>query len=157
PSRVLMTDSNGIPALLDLVSLRDAVADEGGDVASVDLHVDADLVVDHSVISDQHGAPDSERSNRAAELGRNRERFEFLRWAAEAFRQLRVVPPGKGICHQINLERLASVAREVEGTIRPDTVVGSDSHTTMINALGVLGWGAGGIEVVNVLLGKPLT
>jgi aconitate hydratase len=162
PARVLLQDLTGVPAVVDLAVMRDAMADLGGDPAKVNPLVPADLVIDHSVQVDRFGTPGSFAFNVEREYERNGERYQLLRWAQTAFRDLRVVPPGTGIVHQVNLEFLATVVTDVEapdgsGRIAyPDTLVGTDSHTTMINALGVLGYGVGGIEAEAVLLGQPL-
>jgi aconitate hydratase len=161
PSRVLLQDFTGVPAIVDLAAMRDAMADLGGDPARVNPLVPADLVIDHSVQVDQFGTPAAFAFNVAREYERNGERYQLLRWAQTAFRDLRVVPPGTGIVHQVNLEFLATVVadRTDEDGARialPDTVVGTDSHTTMVNGLGVLGWGVGGIEAEAALLGQPI-
>jgi len=162
PARVLLQDFTGVPAVVDLAVMRDAMADLGGDPALVNPLVPADLVIDHSVQVDQFGTNAAFAFNVEREYERNGERYQLLRWAQTAFRDLRVVPPGTGIVHQVNLEFLASVVTDVPdptggGRIAyPDTLVGTDSHTTMINALGVLGYGVGGIEAEAVLLGQPL-
>ncbi|MCF7361515.1 aconitate hydratase AcnA [Vibrio sp. A1-b2] len=157
PSRVLMQDYTGIPALVDLAAIRDAVAQGGGDPCHVTPKCPVDLVIDHSLIVDQSGSESSIHTNRKHEMARNRERYTFLKWAQKNFRNLTVIPPGKGICHQVNLEYLSQVVRVNEnGVLTPDTVIGTDSHTTMVNGLGVLGWGVGGIEAEAVMLGQPL-
>jgi aconitate hydratase len=160
PARVILQDFTGVPAVVDLAAMRDAMAALGGDPGRVNPLVPADLVIDHSVQVDRFGTPDSFAFNVAREYERNGERYQLLRWAQRAFTGLRVVPPGTGIVHQVNLEYLATVVAvaEVDGTSLafPDTLVGTDSHTTMINALGVLGYGVGGIEAEAVLLGQPL-
>ncbi|HEX2626773.1 MAG TPA: aconitase family protein, partial [Candidatus Limnocylindrales bacterium] len=156
PARVLLQDFTGVPAIVDLAAMRDAMAELGGDPARVNPLVPADLVIDHSVQVDQFGTPAAFAFNVAREYERNGERYQLLRWAQTAFRDLRVVPPGTGIVHQVNLEYLASVVTDRDGIAFPDTVVGTDSHTTMINGLGVLGYGVGGIEAEAVLLGQPL-
>jgi aconitate hydratase len=163
PTRVLLQDFTGVPAVVDLAVMRDAMADLGGDPARVNPLVPADLVIDHSVQVDRFGTPGSFAFNVEREYERNGERYQLLRWAQTAFRDLRVVPPGTGIVHQVNLEFLATVVTDGPapepggGRIAyPDTLVGTDSHTTMINALGVLGYGVGGIEAEAVLLGQPL-
>jgi aconitate hydratase len=161
PARVLMQDFTGVPAVVDLAALRDAMADIGGDPARVEPLVPADLVIDHSVQVDRYRTPDAFAFNVEREYERNGERYQLLRWAQSAFAGLRVVPPGTGIVHQVNLEYLAQVvvAREDgsgETLAFPDTLVGTDSHTTMVNGLGVLGYGVGGIEAEAVLLGQPL-
>jgi len=163
PSRVLLQDFTGVPAIVDLAAMRDAMADLGGDPARVNPLVPADLVIDHSVQVDMFGTPGSFAFNVAREYERNGERYQLLRWAQTAFRDLRVVPPGTGIVHQVNLEYLATVVADRpdpaggDGRIAlPDTVVGTDSHTTMVNGLGVLAWGVGGIEAEAALLGQPI-
>ena len=160
PARVLLQDYTGVPAIVDLAVLRDAVAEAGGDPETVRPRVPVDLVIDHSVQVDAAGSPSAYAINVRREYERNGERYVLLRWAQTAFPGLRVVPPGRGIVHQVNLERLASVVRvEEDGDGRvatPDTVVGTDSHTTMIGGLGVLGYGVGGIEAESVILGLPL-
>ncbi|MBF8290797.1 MAG: acnA [Chloroflexi bacterium] len=160
PSRVVLQDFTGVPAVVDLAAMRDAMADLGGDPARVNPLVPADLVIDHSVQVDAFGTPAAFAFNVNREYERNGERYQLLRWARTAFRDLRVVPPGTGIVHQVNLEFLATVVtdrRDAHGPVAfPDTLVGTDSHTTMINGLGVLGYGVGGIEAEAVLLGQPL-
>jgi len=164
PSRVLLQDFTGVPAIVDLAAMRDAMAELGGDPARVNPLVPADLVIDHSVQVDQFGTSTAFAFNVAREYERNGERYQLLRWAQTAFRDLRVVPPGTGIVHQVNLEFLATVIsdRPEDGSADgpriayPDTVVGTDSHTTMINGLGVLAWGVGGIEAEAALLGQPI-
>jgi aconitate hydratase len=156
PSRVLLQDLAGIPGLVDLAALRDAVAARGGDPARVNPVVPADLVVDHSLVVDEAGHPGAMAANVAREYGRNAERYAFLRWAEGAFANFRVAPPGAGILHQVAVEHLAAVATERDGLVFPETLVGTDSHTTMVNGLGVLGWGVGGIEAEAALLGLPL-
>ncbi len=156
PARVLMQDLTGVPAVVDLAVMRDAMADLGGDPSRVNPLVPVDLVIDHSVQVDRFGTTDSFRFNVEREYDRNGERYQLLRWAQTAFRNLRIVPPGTGIVHQVNLEFLAPVVDDRDGVAFPDTLVGTDSHTTMINALGVLGYGVGGIEAEAALLGQPL-
>ena len=161
PARVLMQDFTGVPAVVDLAAMRDAMADIGGDPAKVEPLVPADLVIDHSVQIDQFRGAGAFAFNVEREYERNGERYQLLRWAQSAFAGLRVVPPGTGIVHQVNLEYLAQVivARSDdsgETLAFPDTLVGTDSHTTMVNGLGVLGYGVGGIEAEAVLLGQPL-
>jgi aconitate hydratase len=161
PGRVLLQDFTGVPAVVDLAVMRDAMADLGGDPAKVNPLVPADLVIDHSVQIDRFGTPGAFAFNVEREYERNGERYQLLRWAQTAFRDLRVVPPGTGIVHQVNLEFLATVIADrphAEGgrVAFPDTLVGTDSHTTMVNGLGVLGYGVGGIEAEAVLLGQPL-
>ena len=145
-TRVLMPDSSGVPLLGDLAAMRDAMIRLGGDPARLNPSVPVDLVVDHSVMVDAYGVPDAAIRNQALELKRNAERYAFLRWGAQAFDRLRIVPPGNGILHQINLEYLARVVWTADGVAYPDSVLGMDSHTAMINSLGVLGWGVGGLE-----------
>jgi aconitate hydratase len=145
-TRVLMPDSSGVPLLGDLAAMRDAMIRLGGDPARLSPSVPVDLVVDHSVMVDAYGVPDAASRNQALELKRNAERYAFLRWGAQAFRNLRIVPPGNGILHQINLESLARVVWTADGVAYPDSVLGMDSHTAMINSLGILGWGVGGLE-----------
>ncbi|HEY6239130.1 MAG TPA: aconitase family protein, partial [Thermoplasmata archaeon] len=159
PSRVLLQDFTGVPVLVDLAALRSAAVRRGLPVERVDPVVPVDLIADHSVQVDSYGSPRSLAINLDREYSRNAERYALLRWAGGAFRNLRVVPPGNGICHQVNLEYIASVvAREERGGrsfVFPDSVVGTDSHTTMVNGLGVLGWGVGGIEAEAVMMGQP--
>src|SRR6476646_5048563 len=158
PARVLMQDFTGVPAIVDLAAMRDAMADLGGDPRSMEPGIPVDLVIDHSIVADVAGVPDAFTRNAQLEFARNRERDTFRRWAQTAFRTLRVFPPNRGICHQVNLEYLAQVVfRGDEGMVYPDTLVGTDSHTTMINSLGVLGWGVGGIEAEAAMLGQPVT
>ncbi|GAB2189080.1 aconitate hydratase AcnA [Sessilibacter sp. MAH1] len=157
PSRVLMQDYTGVPAIADLAAMRDAVFASGGDAEKINPMCPVDLVIDHSVIVDQTGHSNALQYNRQREMERNKERYQFLKWAQGSFENLTVVPPGKGICHQVNLEYFAQVIRKKEDVLFPDTLVGTDSHTTMINGLGVLGWGVGGIEAEAVMLGQPLS
>ena len=161
PARVLMQDFTGVPAVVDLAAMRHAMAELGGDPQKINPLSAVDLVIDHSVMVDSYGSADAFRANVGREFERNRERYEFLRWGQSAFRNFRVVPPGTGICHQVNLEYLArTVWTEEAGgrtTAMPDTVVGTDSHTTMVNGLGVLGWGVGGIEAEAAMLGQPIS
>jgi aconitate hydratase A / 2-methylisocitrate dehydratase len=156
PSRVLMQDFTGVPAVVDLAAMRSAMARAGGDPAMVNPHVDVDLVIDHSVQVDLFRSPDAYLANIEWEYRRNGERYALLRWAQQAFDNLRVVPPGAGICHQVNLEHLGKVVATKDGVAMPDTLVGTDSHTTMVNGLGVLGWGVGGIEAEAAMLGQPM-
>jgi aconitate hydratase len=156
PSRVFLHDTNGVPVLTDLAALRDAVAEAGGDPAAVRPHIPSHLTVDHSIATEVSGRPDALRRNVEIEYTRNAERFRFLKWG-EQLDGLRVVPPGTGIMHQINLEYLASVVERRDGWAFPDTCAGTDSHTTMVNALGVLAWGVGGVEAEVALLGQPLS
>ena len=155
PSRVFLHDTNGVPVLTDLAALRDAVAERGGDPARVRPHVPAELVVDHSVSTDFFGRPDAAESNRELEYSRHAERYRFLKWGA-GMPGLTVVPPGSGIMHQLNVERLARVVEVRDGIALPDTCLGTDSHTTMVSGLGVLAWGVGGVEAESALLGLPL-
>ena len=161
PARVIMQDFTGVPCIVDLATMREAIVDLGGDASKVNPLAPAELVIDHSVIADVFGTRDSFEQNTDIEYERNRERYRFLRWGQGAFDEFKVVPPGTGIVHQVNIEFLARVVmtRVVDGTLRayPDTVVGTDSHTTMVNGLGVLGWGVGGIEAEAALLGQPVS
>ena len=161
PARVIMQDFTGVPCVVDLATMREALSDLGGDPAKVNPLAPAELVIDHSVIADKFGTNTSFQENVDIEYQRNTERYRFLRWGQTAFDEFKVVPPGTGIVHQVNIEYLARVimTREVGGVLRayPDTVVGTDSHTTMVNGLGVLGWGVGGIEAEAALLGQPVS
>ncbi|MFN7174780.1 MAG: aconitase family protein, partial [Thermaurantiacus tibetensis] len=162
PARVLMQDFTGVPAVVDLAAMRDAIARLGGDPQRINPLVPVDLVIDHSVMVDDFGNPQAFARNVELEYARNHERYQFLRWGQEALRNFRVVPPGTGICHQVNLEYLAQVAWVSDGPdgapfVYPDTLVGTDSHTTMVNGLGVLGWGVGGIEAEAAMLGQPVS
>jgi aconitate hydratase len=161
PARVLMQDFTGVPAVVDLAAMRDAMEEIGGDPAAINPLVDVDLVIDHSVQVDAFGNDRAFAVNAAHDFERNRERYSFLKWGQHSFDNFRVVPPATGICHQVNLEHLAQVvySREVDGVLRayPDTLVGTDSHTTMVNGLGVLGWGVGGIEAEAAMLGQPIS
>ena len=156
PARVILQDFTGVPCVVDLAAMRDAIAELGGDPSRINPLVPADLVIDHSVQVDQFGSDAAFLINVEREYERNGERYALLRWAQQAFADFRVVPPGTGIVHQVNLEYLADVVAERDGVLVPDTLVGTDSHTTMINGLGVLGWGVGGIEAEAALLGQPL-
>lgn len=156
PARVLMQDFTGVPCIVDLAAMRDAVKRLGKDPRKINPLVPVDLVIDHSVMVDYFGSPEALQKNAQLEFERNRERYEFLRWGAQAFQNLRVVPPATGIVHQVNLEFLAQGVIARDGELFFDTLVGTDSHTTMINGLGVLGWGVGGIEAEAVMLGQPL-
>jgi aconitate hydratase len=156
PARVILQDFTGVPCVVDLAAMRDAIAEMGGDPARINPLVPADLVIDHSVQVDQYGSDAAFLINVEREYERNGERYALLRWAQQAFADFRVVPPGTGIVHQVNLEHLAEVVVERDGMLFPDTLVGTDSHTTMINGLGVVGWGVGGIEAEAALLGQPL-
>ena len=157
PARVVMQDFTGVPAIVDLAAMRDAMADLGGDPNKINPLVPAELVIDHSVQVDSFGTRDSLRINTEREYERNQERYEFLRWGQTAFEGFVVVPPETGIVHQVNLEYLARVVFENDGVLYPDTLVGTDSHTTMINGLGVLGWGVGGIEAEAAMLGQAMS
>ena len=157
PSRVILQDFTGVPAVVDIAALRDAMVELGGDPEKVNPQVPVDLVIDHSVQVDVSGLfPDARERNLEIEYQRNMERYEFLKWGQQSLDNFRAVPPGRGIVHQVNLEWIASVARDENGIWLPDTLVGTDSHTTMINGLGVLGWGVGGIEAEAVMLGQPI-
>ncbi|MDE2356893.1 MAG: aconitate hydratase, partial [Alphaproteobacteria bacterium] len=160
PARVLMQDFTGVPAVVDLAAMRDALAKLGGDAQKINPLNPVDLVIDHSVMVDNFGTAASFEENVAREYERNMERYRFLRWGAQAFNNFHVVPPGTGICHQVNLEHLAQTVwtLETDGSTLayPDTVVGTDSHTTMVNGLSVLGWGVGGIEAEAAMLGQPI-
>jgi aconitate hydratase A / 2-methylisocitrate dehydratase len=155
PSRILLQDYTGVPAAVDLAAMRAAMARAGKDPAKIEPLIPVDLIIDHSVQADFFGAKDVYERNLEREYERNRERYALLRWAGQAFNTFRVVPPGAGICHQVNLERLAQVVVVRDGVAMPDTLFGADSHTTMINGLGVLGWGVGGIEAEAAMLGQP--
>jgi aconitate hydratase len=161
PARVLMQDFTGVPAVVDLAAMRDAMEEIGGDPAAINPLVDVDLVIDHSVQVDAFGSAGAFAVNAEHDFERNRERYSFLKWGQHSFNNFRVVPPATGICHQVNLEHLAQVvySRESGGVLRayPDTLVGTDSHTTMVNGLGVLGWGVGGIEAEAAMLGQPIS
>ena len=161
PARVLMQDFTGVPAVVDLAAMRDAIKTLGGDPERVNPLAPAELVIDHSVQVDEYGTPAAYEANSLLEFQRNRERYAFLKWGQSAFRNFSAVPPGMGICHQVNLEYLARVVftTEIDGQLcaYPDTLVGTDSHTTMINGLGVLGWGVGGIEAEAAMLGQPVS
>ena len=161
PARVIMQDFTGVPCIVDLATMREAIVELGGDASKVNPLAPAELVIDHSVIADVFGTKDSFEQNTDIEYGRNQERYRFLRWGQSAFDEFKVVPPGTGIVHQVNIEYLARVVmtREVDGVLcaYPDTLVGTDSHTTMVNGLGVLGWGVGGIEAEAALLGQPVS
>ncbi len=161
PARVLLQDFTGVPAIVDLAAMRDAMKKLGGDPGRINPLAPVELVIDHSVQVDFYGTPDSFAKNRAREFERNQERYTFLRWGQEAFRNFRVVPPDTGIVHQVNIEYLARVvfesSKDQKPWLYPDTLVGTDSHTTMVNGLGVLGWGVGGIEEEAAMLGQPMT
>ncbi|HET7431547.1 MAG TPA: aconitate hydratase AcnA [Nocardioides sp.] len=161
PARVIMQDFTGVPCIVDLATMREAMADLGGDATRINPLAPAELVIDHSVIADVFGTPEAFGRNVEIEYERNRERYQFLRWGQGAFADFKVVPPGTGIVHQVNIEHLARVAftREIDGelTAYPDTCVGTDSHTTMVNGIGVVGWGVGGIEAEAAMLGQPVS
>ncbi|OLT00790.1 aconitate hydratase [Pseudonocardia sp. CNS-004] len=157
PARVVMQDFTGVPCVVDLATMREAVTELGGDPAKVNPLAPAELVIDHSVIADLFGRPDAFERNVELEYERNRERYQFLRWGQGAFSEFKVVPPGTGIVHQVNIEYLARVVMTRGGQAYPDTLVGTDSHTTMVNGLGVLGWGVGGIEAEAAMLGQPVS
>lgn len=157
PARVVMQDFTGVPCIVDLATMREAIGDLGGKAEKVNPLAPADLVIDHSVIADLFGRADAFERNVEIEYERNGERYQFLRWGQGAFRDFKVVPPGTGIVHQVNIEYLASVVMDRDGVAYPDTVVGTDSHTTMVNGLGVLGWGVGGIEAEAAMLGQPVS
>jgi aconitate hydratase len=161
PARVLLQDFTGVPAVVDLAAMRDAMRDLGGDPARINPHLPVELVIDHSVQVDFYASPLALYRNTEMEFERNLERYAFLRWGQRAFENFAVVPPSTGIVHQVNLEFLARVveAREVDGRLQafPDTLVGTDSHTTMVNGLGVLGWGVGGIEAEAAMLGEAIS
>src|ERR671918_1270726 len=157
PARVIMQDFTGVPAVVDLATMREAMTVLGGDPNKINPLNPAELVIDHSVIADVFGAPDSFARNVELEYGRNRERYQFLRWGQGAFEDFKVVPPGTGIVHQVNIEHLARTVMVRDGVAYPDTCVGTDSHTTMVNGLGVVGWGVGGIEAEAAMLGQPVS
>ncbi|HEX6357783.1 aconitate hydratase [Actinophytocola sp.] len=157
PGRVVMQDFTGVPCVVDLATMREAVTALGGDPAKVNPLAPAELVIDHSVIADIFGRPDAFERNVDLEYERNKERYQFLRWGQSAFDEFKVVPPGTGIVHQVNIEHLARVVMTRGGQAYPDTLVGTDSHTTMVNGLGVLGWGVGGIEAEAAMLGQPVS
>ena len=156
-ARVILQDFTGVPLLVDLAAMRDAVAKQGMDPSLIEPKVPVDLVIDHSVQVDRAGTEDAFQFNLEVEFERNRERYEFMKWGQEAFETFKVVPPGIGIVHQVNLEHIATVVMERDGVLFPDTLVGTDSHTTMINGLGVVGWGVGGIEAEAAMLGQPVS
>ncbi|HKS93967.1 MAG TPA: aconitase family protein, partial [Gammaproteobacteria bacterium] len=161
PARVLMQDFTGVPAVVDLAAMRDAMKNLGGNPEKINPLAPAELIIDHSVQVDFFASPDALARNAEMEFQRNQERYSFLKWGQQSFENFKVVPPDTGICHQVNLEYLARVVfeREVNGKLQayPDTLVGTDSHTTMVNGLGVLGWGVGGIEAEAAMLGQPST
>jgi aconitate hydratase len=157
PARVIMQDFTGVPCVVDLATMREAVKELGGDAAKINPLAPAELVIDHSVIADKFGTNEAFAQNVELEYGRNRERYQFLRWGQTAFDEFKVVPPGTGIVHQVNIEHLARTVMVRNGQAYPDTLVGTDSHTTMVNGLGVLGWGVGGIEAEAAMLGQPVS
>src|SRR3954462_9054609 len=157
PARVIMQDFTGVPCVVDLATMREAVKELGGNPAKINPLAPAELVIDHSVIADKFGTSDAFKQNVELEYGRNKERYQFLRWGQTAFDEFKVVPPGTGIVHQVNIEYLARVVMVRDGRAYPDTLVGTDSHTTMVNGLGVLGWGVGGIEAEAAMLGQPVS
>ncbi|XP_069818181.1 cytoplasmic aconitate hydratase [Dendropsophus ebraccatus] len=157
PARVILQDFTGVPAVVDFAAMRDAVKRLGGDPEKINPVCPADLVIDHSIQVDFNRREDSLQKNQDLEFERNRERFEFLKWGSQAFQNMRIIPPGSGIIHQVNLEYLARVVFDQDGFYYPDSLVGTDSHTTMIDGLGVLGWGVGGIEAEAVMLGQPIS
>ncbi|MFF3492462.1 aconitate hydratase AcnA [Streptomyces sp. NPDC002795] len=157
PARVIMQDFTGVPCVVDLATMREAVKALGGDPAKINPLSPAEMVIDHSVIADKFGTADSFKQNVDLEYGRNKERYQFLRWGQTAFDDFKVVPPGTGIVHQVNIEKLARTVMTRNGQAYPDTLVGTDSHTTMVNGLGVLGWGVGGIEAEAAMLGQPVS
>src|SRR6187397_2116557 len=157
PARVIMQDFTGVPCVVDLATMREAVAELGGDATKINPLAPAELVIDHSVIIDVFGRADAFERNVAIEYERNEERYKFLRWGQTAFADFKVVPPGIGIVHQVNIEHLARTVMVRDGVAYPDTCVGTDSHTTMVNGLGVLGWGVGGIEAEAAMLGQPIS
>ena len=164
PARVLMQDFTGVPCVVDLATMREAMVDLGGDATMINPLAPAELVIDHSVVADVFGSPEAFERNVEIEYERNRERYQFLRWGQGAFADFKVVPPGTGIVHQVNIEHLARTVftREPDGVggvvqAYPDTCVGTDSHTTMVNGIGVVGWGVGGIEAEAAMLGQPVS
>jgi aconitate hydratase len=157
PARVIMQDFTGVPCVVDLATMREAVKELGGDPSKINPLAPAELVIDHSVIADRFGTPDAFAQNVELEYDRNKERYQFLRWGQAAFDEFKVVPPGTGIVHQVNIEHLARTVMVRGGQAYPDTLVGTDSHTTMVNGLGVLGWGVGGIEAEAAMLGQPVS
>ncbi|EFQ84137.1 aconitate hydratase 1 [Aeromicrobium marinum DSM 15272] len=157
PARVIMQDFTGVPCVVDLATMREAMADLGGDPSKINPLAPAEMVIDHSVIADVFGTPEAFERNVEIEYERNNERYKFLRWGQGAFDDFKVVPPGTGIVHQVNIEKLARVVFDKDGTVYPDSCVGTDSHTTMVNGLGVVGWGVGGIEAEAAMLGQPIS
>src|SRR5580692_11525847 len=157
PARVILQDLTGVPAVVDLAAMREAMRNLGGDPTKINPLIPAELVIDHSVVADIFGVPEAFERNVELEFQRNRERFQFLRWGQDAFAGFRGVPPGTGIVHQVNIEHLARVVITHNNQAYPDTCVGTDSHTTMENGLGILGWGVGGIEAEAAMLGQPIS
>lgn len=157
PARVIMQDFTGVPCVVDLATMREAMADLGGDATKINPLAPAEMVIDHSVVADVFGTPEAFERNVEIEYERNRERYQFLRWGQGAFDDFKVVPPGTGIVHQVNIEHLARVVFDKDGVAYPDSCVGTDSHTTMVNGLGVVGWGVGGIEAEAAMLGQPIS
>ena len=157
PARVIMQDFTGVPCVVDLATMREAMAELGGDATKINPLAPAEMVIDHSVIADVFGTPQAFERNVEIEYERNRERYQFLRWGQGAFDDFKVVPPGTGIVHQVNIEHLARVVMVRDGVAYPDTCVGTDSHTTMVNGIGVVGWGVGGIEAEAAMLGQPVS
>ncbi len=157
PARVIMQDFTGVPCVVDLATMREAMVDLGGDPSKINPLAPAEMVIDHSVIADVFGTPDAFERNVEIEYERNGERYKFLRWGQGAFDDFKVVPPGTGIVHQVNIEKLARVVFDKDGVVYPDSCVGTDSHTTMVNGLGVVGWGVGGIEAEAAMLGQPIS
>jgi len=157
PARVIMQDFTGVPCVVDLATMREAMAELGGDPAKINPLAPAEMVIDHSVIADVFGSPEAFERNVEIEYERNRERYQFLRWGQGAFEDFKVVPPGTGIVHQVNIEHLARTVMVRDGVAYPDTCVGTDSHTTMVNGIGVVGWGVGGIEAEAAMLGQPVS
>lgn len=157
PARVILQDFTGVPCVVDLAAMRDAMADLGGDSKKINPQVPVDLVIDHSVQADVYKTANAASENERIEFERNYERFEFLKWGSKAFQNFYAVPPGSGIVHQVNLEYLARVVMNQDNVLYPDSCVGTDSHTTMINGLGVTGWGVGGIEAESVMLGQSIS
>ena len=155
-ARILLQDFTGVPLLVDLAAMRSAVQRLGGNAGIIEPLVPVDLIIDHSVQVDYFGSAESLQLNLDMEIQRNYARYRFLKWGMQGFRGFNVIPPGVGICHQVNLEYLAKVVQQKEGLYYPDTLVGTDSHTTMINGLGILGWGVGGIEAEAGMLGQPV-
>src|SRR5215210_4221837 len=157
PARVIMQAFTGVPCVVDLATMREAMVELGGDPSKINPLAPAEMVIDHSVIADVFGTPEAFERNVEIEYERNKERYQFLRWGQGAFDDFKVVPPGTGIVHQVNIEHLARVVFTRDGIAYPDTCVGTDSHTTMVNGIGVVGWGVGGIEAEAAMLGQPVS